>query len=192
MRETRSSAKKQKLVHDPSDIEDKPSRRAQKRETAKVRSADREAKSAGKCPWGSRGQITTNRGTPTDQTQEHAQRSPDSELQITQRNNELGSSMDQARIRQLESELFESHAKAEVLSAHVRQLEADLSTADLCTAELAEQLKQITTRISTVEKNAAAAEARATAMEAREAEWQKQVDWSKWQKTVSGSQPPAV
>ena len=213
MRGTRSSAKKQKLRHDLSDIEGQPSRRSQKKEAAKIRSADREARSAGNRPWGSRGQITTNRGTPTDLTQEQAQRSPDSEQpgrraarnaartaqsspdseqQITQRNSELASSMEQARIRELESDLFIAQAAVEVERALVRQLEAHLNTADLCAAGLAEQNKQMDARVTALEKLAAAAVARATAAEAsataavaREATWQQQLDWSKWQKTVS-------
>lgn len=79
----------------------------------------------------------------------------------------------------------------------VRKLEAHLNTADLCAAGLAEQNKQMDKRVTALEKIAATAEARATAAEARsteaearEAAWQQQLDWAKWQKTVSAPTAP--
>jgi hypothetical protein len=183
MRQTRSSAKKQKLGHEPGDIEDQPSRRSQKKEAAKIRSADREARSAVKQPWGSQGQITTERGTPTDQQEEHEQQQQQ-QLQIAQRNFELASSMDQARIRQLESELAaaldqvtaEKAARA-TLEELVTQINARLSTLEAAAAAAA-------TATAAAEAAAAAAEATAAAAEAREKDWHQQLDWCKWQKSA--------
>ena len=56
----------------------------------------------------------TQPGQRAARTASSPQRSPDSEQQITQRNGELASSMEQARIRELESDLFISYAEVEI------------------------------------------------------------------------------
>ena len=89
-----------------------------------------------KQPWGSQGQITTERGTPTDQQEEH-EHEQQQQLQIAQRNFELASSMDQARIRQLESEL----------AAALDQVTAEKAAR----ATLEELVTQINARLSTLE-----------------------------------------
>ena len=175
------SAKKQKLRHEPSDIEDQPSRRSQKREAAKARSAEREARSAGYRPWGNLGQISTVRGTPPEQQaqtphspdgqQAQTPHSLDSQLQIAQRNHGLASDMDQARIRQLEAQLFAAHALAADLAQQVAAEKAARLT-------LEADFNKLKGRFTTLE-------ARSEAAEAREAAWQQQIDWSEWQTTAT-------